>query len=74
MGKGKKQFKIEAPRGTISTYTITKGNMKGEQSQDSIGIRDLNRIMKMVLQTPKNLLIRNAFGEWHRRHREEPVC
>lgn len=29
MAKGKKQFKIETPRGTISTYKVTKGNLKG---------------------------------------------
>lgn len=29
MAKGKKKFKIETPRGTISTYTISKGNLKG---------------------------------------------
>jgi hypothetical protein len=29
MAKGKKKFQIETPRGTISTYTISKGNLKG---------------------------------------------
>lgn len=29
MAKGKKQFKIETPRGTISTYKVAKGNLKG---------------------------------------------
>lgn len=29
MAKGKKQFKIETPRGRISTYTVTQGNLKG---------------------------------------------
>lgn len=29
MGKGKKKFKIETPRGKISTYTISKGDLKG---------------------------------------------
>lgn len=29
MGKGKKKFKIETPRGANSTYTVTKGNLKG---------------------------------------------
>lgn len=28
MGKGKKLV-VETPRGTISTYTVTKGNLKG---------------------------------------------
>lgn len=30
MAKGKKKFEIKTPRGTISTYTITKGNLKGK--------------------------------------------
>lgn len=29
MGKGKKKFVVETPRGAISTYTVTKGNLKG---------------------------------------------
>ena len=29
MAKGKKKFKIENPRGTISTYTVNKGALKG---------------------------------------------
>ncbi|WP_317347394.1 hypothetical protein [Blautia argi] len=29
MGKGKKKIVIETPRGAISTYTVTKGNLKG---------------------------------------------
>lgn len=29
MAKGKKKFKIENPRGTISTYTVKKGALKG---------------------------------------------
>lgn len=29
MAKGKKKFKIETPRGKISTYTISKGDLKG---------------------------------------------
>lgn len=29
MGKGKKKFVVETPRGTISTYTVTQGNLKG---------------------------------------------
>lgn len=29
MGKGKKKFVIETPRGTISTYKVTKGDLKG---------------------------------------------
>lgn len=29
MAKGKKKFQIETPRGKISTYTISKGNLKG---------------------------------------------
>ena len=29
MAKGKKQLKIETPRGRISTYTVTQGNLKG---------------------------------------------
>lgn len=29
MGKGKKKFVIETPRGIISTYKVTKGDLKG---------------------------------------------
>lgn len=29
MAKGKKKFEIKTPRGTISTYTVKKGDMKG---------------------------------------------
>lgn len=29
MGKGKKKFVVGTPRGAISTYTVTKGNLKG---------------------------------------------
>lgn len=29
MGKGKKKFVVETPRGVISTYTVTQGNLKG---------------------------------------------
>lgn len=29
MGKGKKKFVVETPRGTISTYRVTKGKLKG---------------------------------------------
>lgn len=29
MAKGKKKFQIETPRGKISTYTISKGDLKG---------------------------------------------
>lgn len=30
MAKGKKQFRIETPRGSISTYTVSQGAFKGK--------------------------------------------
>ena len=55
MAKGKKQFKIETPRGTISTYKITKGNLKGRTIARLDWNPDLNRIKKKVLLMHRNL-------------------
>lgn len=57
MAKGKKKFKIENPRGTISTYTVKKGALKEGCFQDLCGRRGSSRIWKMDLKMHRHLWI-----------------